>query len=298
MTAAPVSAELRRATADLAAAGIDSARADAEWLMAHVLGVDRGLLLMADDLDDTALRRYRDLIERRSRREPLQHLTGRAAFGPVDLAVGPGVFVPRPETEFLLEWACRALARIDAPAVADLCSGSGALALSIAAAVPGARVAAVETDPRALRWLRRNVEAGDLGDRVTVIAADATDEAAVTGHIADGSLDLVVANPPYVPAAAQVSPEVAADPAHAVFAGGDGMAVITPMAGVIATILRPGGRVGIEHDESTSRQVVEVLDATGAYDEIIAHRDLADRPRFVTARRRRTDGPDRPPTRA
>lgn len=298
MTAAPVSAELRRATADLAAAGIDSARADAEWLMAHVLGVDRGLLLMADDLDDTALRRYRDLIERRSRREPLQHLTGRAAFGPVDLAVGPGVFVPRPETEFLLEWACRALARIDAPAVADLCSGSGALALSIAAAVPGAQVAAVETDPRALRWLRRNVEAGDLGDRVTVIAADVTDEAAVTGHIADGSLDLVVANPPYVPAAAQVSPEVAVDPAHAVFAGGDGMAVITPMAGVIATILRPGGRVGIEHDESTSRQVVEVLDATGAYDEIIAHRDLAGRPRFVTARRRRTDGPDRPPTRA
>lgn len=283
--------EIARAAAELDRAGIDSARADAEWLLAGILGVGRGMLLIADDLDDDVAAAYRAAVGRRARREPLQHITGVAAFGAVDLAVGPGVFVPRPETEWLLTWAIARLAEggDGAPRIADLCSGSGALALGIGAGVPNARIYAVERSPAALMWLRRNADgtgaARARGATVDVIAADVTDPDAMSTAIAPGSLDLVVSNPPYVPTAAAVSPEVRADPAEAVFAGADGLAVIAPMAEVVAGLLRPGGAVGIEHDDTTADEVAGVLAATGAFADIRAHRDLAGRPRFVTARR-------------
>lgn len=279
--------ELAEATRVLARAGIESARSDAEWLFAHVLDVDRGRLAFVDEPDATARARYRDLVARRARRIPLQHIIGRAAFGPVDVAVGPGVFVPRPETEVMLEWAVESLRSVTDPLVADLCSGSGALAIAIAVSVPSARVVAVEKSPAALLWLRRNVENLGVGDRVAVLGADVTDHAGLREHIPDGSLDLVVANPPYVPADTEVSPEVDADPAEAVFAGSDGMAVITPLANVAVRLLAADGFIGVEHDDSTSSQVVDAFTATGSFEEVLARRDLAGRPRFVTARRRR-----------
>ncbi len=278
--------ELAEATRVLARAGIESARSDAEWLFAHVLDVDRGRLAFVDEPDATARARYRDLVARRARRIPLQHIIGRAAFGPVDVAVGPGVFVPRPETEVMLEWAVESLRSVTHPLVADLCSGSGALAIAIAVSVPSARVVAVEKSPAALLWLRRNVENLGVGDRVAVLGADVTDHAGLREHIPDGSLDLVVANPPYVPADTEVSPEVDADPAEAVFAGSDGMAVITPLANVAVRLLAADGLIGVEHDDSTSSQVVDAFTATGSFEEVLARRDLAGRPRFVTARRR------------
>ncbi|MFT4041974.1 MAG: peptide chain release factor N(5)-glutamine methyltransferase [Gordonia sp. (in: high G+C Gram-positive bacteria)] len=281
-----VSAVLAAATTELAAAGVESARADAEWLLAYVLGVDRGRLVIADDLDAPTLVRYQDLLAQRGRRVPLQYLVGTAAFGPIEVAVGPGVFIPRPETEFLLDWAVRQLADSAAPLVADLCSGSGALALSIARSLPTAQVIAVENDPVALTWLRRNVLDHALVDRVRILAADVTDYAQFADHAVRGSFDVVVTNPPYVPADGEVSVEVAADPAAAVFAGADGMSVITAMVGVIATLLRPGGTVGIEHDDTAAAAVIEVLTRSGDFAEIAAHNDLTGRPRFVTARRR------------
>ncbi len=278
--------ELHSAASLLAEAGIDSARSDAEWLMAHVLDVDRGSLAFVDGPDAGERRRFRELVAQRARRIPLQHIIGRAAFGPIDLAVGPGVFVPRPETELILEWAVENLRGISHPLVADLCSGSGALAIAIAVSVPSARVVAVEKSPSALLWLRRNVENLGVGDRVAVLGADVTDYAQLSDHIPDGSLDLIVANPPYVPTDTDVSPEVEADPAEAVFAGHDGMSVITPLADVAARLLAPAGRTGVEHDDSTSSQVIGAFEATGRFDDVVARRDLAGRPRVVTARRR------------
>lgn len=282
-----VRAVLSAATATLAAAGVDSPRPDAEWLLAHVLRTDRGRLLIADDLDDDAAQRFRVLIDRRAMRVPLQHLTGSASFGPLDLAVGPGVFIPRPETELLFEWAVGAVDDVRAPlTVVDLCSGSGALAIAAASAFPAARVHAVELSPDAADWLRRNVSDADpqVSRRIRVHVGDATDPDAVCAAVG-GPVDLIVSNPPYVPVDADVPAEVRADPAMAVFGGADGLSVIRPMVEVIARVLRPGGRVGVEHDDSHAAGVVGAFAAAGVFDEITSHADLAGRPRFVTARR-------------
>ncbi|MGV9713435.1 peptide chain release factor N(5)-glutamine methyltransferase [Gordonia sp. NPDC003424] len=284
-----VDVELSWATTVLAEAGVESARVDAEWLLAAVLEVDRGRLLILDDLDPDAVERFRAAVRRRAQRIPLQHIIGTASFGPAELAVGPGVFTPRPETEVLLEWAVREMADTAEPCVADLCGGSGALAIGIALAVPTARVWVVERSADALTWLRRNVDhaLGAGTDRITVVAADVTDAVAVTRAIPAHSLDVVVSNPPYVPLGTAVPPEVDHDPPEAVFAGDDGMSVIGPMASVIARILRPGGAMGIEHDESTSAAVLAAVEATHAFSDIRARDDLTGRPRFVTGRRRR-----------
>ncbi|MFE0749794.1 N5-glutamine methyltransferase family protein [Gordonia sp. NPDC058843] len=285
----PVSAELRAAAARLTASGIDSARRDAEWLLAHVLGIDVGRLVLVDRIDDAPTRAFRAAVDLRAQRIPLQHIVGTAAFGPVELAVGPGVFIPRPETEHLLEWAVERLGAASGPATAaDFCSGSGALAIGIAAMSPGTRVMAVEADEDALVWLRRNVAdaATPVGSRVEVIAADVTDPTQMAQLIPAGSVSVLVTNPPYVPLDAVVGPEVAHDPARAVFGGVDGMSVIAPMVPVIARTLAPGGVVGIEHDDTTAEHVVACLRAHGDFEEVTRHTDLTDRPRFVTARRR------------
>ena len=204
----PVPDELRAATARLAASGIDSARRDAEWLLAHVLGIDAGRLVLVDAIDDAPARAFRSAIDLRSQRIPLQHIIGTAAFGPVELAVGPGVFIPRPETEYLLEWAVDRLRATPGPhSAADFCSGSGALAIGIAAMSPATRVVAVEADEDALVWLRRNVAAATPagGSRVDVVAADVTDPDQVAGAIPAGSVSVLVTNPPYVPLDAVVA---------------------------------------------------------------------------------------------
>ncbi len=267
------------ATAALASAGIESARIDAELLAAHLAGTDRGRLAAIDEPDADFFRRYDEIIDARRTRVPVQHLTGSAPFGPLDLMVGPGVFIPRPETEALLEWAL-AQRLPDHPVIVDLCTGSGALAIALATARPQARVIAVDDDPTALGYARRNAES----TAVEVVQADVT----VAGLLPElrGSVDLVVANPPYIPVGAELEPEVADhDPAHALFAGDDGMAVIGPIARLAGGWLKPGGLFAVEHDDTTSQLTVEIVSDTELFSDITPHRDLAGRPRFVTARR-------------
>lgn len=275
------------AAARLAEAGVGSPMPDAENLAAHVLGTERMRLALIPMVEPEIADRYRALIEQRAARIPLQHLTGTAAIGEIDLAVGPGVFVPRPETELLFAWALaylETLPRDHAPIVVDLCTGSGALALAIAHARPDAEVHAVELDPDALAWARRNADAriADGDTPVTLYAGDVTDPALLTA-LAD-TVDLVVANPPYIPEAAILEPEVADhDPHRALFGGPDGLDVIRAMIPTIARLLRPGGATAIEHDDTNGGGVAALL-ATADFTEIVEHTDLADKPRFVVAR--------------
>jgi release factor glutamine methyltransferase len=275
-----VSEAVARAAGTLAAAGVASPRADAELLAAHVLGISRGRLALAGGFDPAGLARFEELVARRAARVPLQHLTGTVGFGRLELVVGPGAFVPRPETELLAQWA----AGVGGEVVVDLCSGTGALALSIAHELPAARVYAVEQSPAALEWLRRNAaDRAAAGDRpVELVAGDATGPAVLADL--DGTVDLVVCNPPYVPERVPVPPEVAEhDPPAAVFAGPDGLAVIRPVVARAAALLRPGGWFGLEHDQSHGEPVSRLLGQR--FTDIDDHRDLAGRPRYVTARR-------------
>lgn len=270
---------INEAAGTLAAAGIDSARFDAECLAAHTAGVDRGRLALHEP-DEAFFERYRELVAARASRIPLQHLMTTAPFGPVLLNVGPGVFVPRPETEAVLEWALTQELS-DSPTIVDLCTGSGALAVALAHARPQARVVAVDDSSEALRYARRNSE----GSAVVVLEADVTAPGVLADY--DGQVELVVANPPYIPDGATLEPEVAEhDPAHALFGGPDGMAVIGPIVALAARLLCPGGRVAVEHDDTTAAQTVAVFEAAGVFGEVASRRDLTGRPRFVTAVRK------------
>lgn len=272
------------ATATLAEAGIDSARWDAEQLAAHLAGIDRGRLALLESPGEDFFGRYRDAVAVRSRRVPLQHLLGTAAFGPVQLRVGLGVFIPRPETEALLEWA-RAQRLAPRPVIVDLCTGSGALAVALAhqPAELGqeARIVALDNSDAALEYARGNAE----GTAVEIVRADVTEPGLLPQL--DGRVDLIVANPPYVPDGAVLDPEVAQhDPHQAVFGGPDGLAVIAPIVRLAGRWLRPGGLIGIEHDDTTSRETVELFVRTGLFEDVQARQDLTGRPRFVTAMRR------------
>lgn len=268
------------ATTLLADAGIDSARYDAEELAAHLAGTERGRLSLLDSPDDTFFDHYHAAVAARSRRVPLQHLTGTVAFGPLTLSVGPGVFIPRPETESILEWAA-AQPLPGKPVVVDICTGSGALALALAQHWPDARVIGIDNSTAALDYARRNA----TGTAVEFVRADVADPFSLTEL--DGQVDLVVANPPYVPDGAELDPEVIDhDPPHAVFAGPDGMAVIPAVVRLAQRLLRPCGLFAVEHDDTTSSQTCEILRATAFFDDVVARKDLAGRPRFVTARKK------------
>ncbi|PRX24761.1 release factor glutamine methyltransferase [Actinoplanes italicus] len=248
--------------------------------MAHVLGVSRGRLLLIDSIRAGELARFRDLVARRRERIPLQHLLGTAAFRHVELAVGDGVFVPRPETELLAGWGAERTGT--GALVVDLCSGSGAIAIAIADETRAGRVIAVERSAAALPWLRRNASAYPV---VEVVEGDVTDPRLLSEL--HGAVDVLLCNPPYVPDGTAVPPEVAEhDPAEAVFGGGDGLEVIRPVIELAAALLRPGGALGIEHDDVHGEAVPALLRADGRFDEVTAHDDLTGRPRYATARRR------------
>jgi release factor glutamine methyltransferase len=284
----PLPPVLARAVQRLAAAGVASPRVDAEVLAAHVLGVGRGRLMLVDAIRFDEVRRLDTLVARRATRIPLQHLLGTAAFRHLELAVGPGAFVPRPETELLAGWGIDAAATAGGrPVVVDLCSGTGAIALAVAHELPSARVTAVERSAAALGWLRRNAaERAAAGDPpIDVLPGDVTDPDVLSSLA--GTVDVVLCNPPYVPDGTPVPDEVGAhDPAEAVFGGADGLAVIGPVVALAAALLRPGGVVGIEHDDGQARAVPDLLRADGRFVDVVDHDDLAGRPRFATARRR------------
>ena len=270
---------IESATTLLADAGIDSARYEAEELAAHLTGTERGRLPLIDSPDDTFFDRYHAAIAARSRRVPLQHITGTAAFGPLRLLVGPGVFIPRPETEAILEWAT-AQRLPQAPFIVDLCTGSGALAIALAQHWPEARLLGIDDSDAALEYARKN----SAGTKVELLHADVTKPDLLTDL--DGQVDLVVANPPYVPDGAPVEPEVSHyDPPHAVFGGADGMMVINAIVRLAGRWLRPGGFFAVEHDDTTSSVTCELISGTELFDNVVAQTDLTGRPRFVTARR-------------
>jgi release factor glutamine methyltransferase len=267
------------ATTLLADAGIDSARYEAEELAAHLTGTQRGRLPLIDSPDDTFFDRYHAAIAARSSRVPLQHITGTAAFGPLRLLVGPGVFIPRPETEAILEWAT-AQHLPEVPVIVDLCTGSGALAIALAQHWPEGHLLGIDDSDAALEYARKN----SAGTKVELLHADVTKPGLLTDL--DGQVDLVVANPPYVPDGAPVEPEVSQyDPSHAVFGGADGMTVINAIVRLAGRWLRPGGFFAVEHDDTTSSLTCELISSTQLFDDVVAQTDLTCRPRFVTARR-------------
>jgi release factor glutamine methyltransferase len=276
----------------LADAGVESPRADAELLAAYVLGIERGRLPMVPLVDPPVVEELRKLVTERARRVPLQHLTGSAALGAVEVAVGPGVYVPRPETELLLAWGLKLLDGVESPRVIDLCTGSGALALALAHARPDAEVHAVEVDTVALSWARRNADArADAGDTaIWLHHGDVGDQELLASL--DGTAHLVVSNPPYVPLAADVAPEVERhDPHVAVFAGVDGLAVIEDVVRTGTRLLREGGGIAIEHDDTHGESVPRLLAQRRVLTDVADHSDLTGRPRFATARRVSADAP-------
>jgi release factor glutamine methyltransferase len=285
--AASLRALLNEAAEALAAAGIQDPTVDAELLAGHVLGVSRGSVQAKAVMDVrvpiSEAARLREAVRRRAAREPLQHITGRAPFRSLELLVGPGVFVPRPETELLAQLAVDAL-RSSAepePIGIDLGTGSGAVALAMATEVPHARIFAVERSPEAYEWARRNVnESG--ADNLELVQGDLTDAFAEL----EGRAAVVASNPPYVPDdAIPRDPEVRLfDPPAALYGGEDGLDVVRVISRRALTLLRPGGLVAIEHGEFQGEAVQSILDADG-WHASATHVDLTLRDRVTTALR-------------
>ncbi|WP_283137261.1 peptide chain release factor N(5)-glutamine methyltransferase [Rhizohabitans arisaemae] len=274
--------EIALATTRLAEAGVPSPRADAEELAAFVHRVRRSELHLVPDGAFDAL--FWEGIARRAAREPLQHITGRAFFRYLELAVGPGVFVPRPETEVVAGWAISALQEMDvaSPVVVDLGTGSGAIALSIAQEVPLARVHAVEIDPDAYDWAKRNIREHGQG-RVRLHPADLAD---CLPELA-GRVDLVISNPPYIPPdAIPRDPEVRDyDPARALYGSGDdGLGEVRAVEDTARRLLRPGGFAVVEHADTQGTDVYWLFPEDSGWRDMSNHKDLTGRGRFVTAR--------------
>ncbi|MFC0626780.1 peptide chain release factor N(5)-glutamine methyltransferase [Kribbella deserti] len=262
----------------LRAGGVASPEYDAAELLAFVLGTTRGKLVLAAPTP-AQVEVYDALVARRARREPLQHLLGTAAFRYRELAVGPGVFVPRPETEVMVGWILDRLAGVENPLVVDLCSGSGAIAGAVATERPDSTVHAVELSAEACVWARRNL----AGTGAILHEGD------IDGCLPelDGHVDAVIANPPYIPLTAWESVATEArdhDPALALWSGDDGLDAIKVVAATAGRLLKPGGWFGCEHADVQGEAAPKVFAATGFFSEVRDQLDLAGKPRFVTGR--------------
>jgi release factor glutamine methyltransferase len=274
MTPSSIAAALERATTVLTAAGVPSPAADAELLIGHVLGVSRGSVqakaITGGALDAESMLAVTELVERRAAREPLQHITGRAAFRAMELAVGPGVFVPRPETEGVAGLAIESLRAMASPQpiAVDLGTGSGAIALAMATEVPHAFVYGVEVSPLAFVWTKQNFRefAPDNARAVFIDLADALPEL-------DGTVSVVASNPPYIPAAAiPRDPEVRLfDPEVALYGGEDGLDLVRKVSTTARRLLHDGGALIIEHGELQAAEIAALLTADGWRDRRIAH---------------------------
>ncbi|MEI6109253.1 MAG: peptide chain release factor N(5)-glutamine methyltransferase [Actinomycetes bacterium] len=280
----------------LSEAGVASPQVDTELLMAHVCGIERSQLASVFEISLDQAQEFNDLVALRVKRMPLQHLTGVAYFRHLELAVGPGVFVPRPETELLVEAAIEYLKAISGPRIAvDLCSGSGAIALSIALEVPGTLVLAVELSDDAVKWLAHNIvdhasKLEAVGSQVYLHHGNAGDRNLLNDMA--GQLDAVVTNPPYIPEAMiPRDPEARDhDPAMALFSGLDGLDVARQVAWVGADLLKSGGFFGMEHADVQGESVPALLNSMpGTWEQVQDHKDYNKLPRFTTAVR--TDQP-------
>ena len=278
---------LEETTTRLAAAGVPSPRPDAELLVAHVLGLGRGALLAkaftGTRIDDDDLAALSALVLRREAREPLQHLTGEAFFRGLRLSVGPGVFIPRPESEIVVQHAIDALTAVASPSpvAVDLGTGSGALALAMATEVPHATVTAVEVSPLAFTWAEQNRRVVGA-ENLRIVLADLADALPEL----DGAVDVVISNPPYIPIGAiPRDPEVRRfDPELALYGGVDGLDVVRSLDATAWRLLRPGGLLVIEHGEQQAVAIRALLTASG-WRAIAHHRDLTGRDRATTATR-------------
>lgn len=280
-----LASSVRDATARLTAAGVTDPAVDAELLAGHALGVGRGEvqagIIRGDLLHDAAAAVLESLVERRVAREPLQHITGTAPFRHLELAVGPGVFVPRPETEVVVQYAIDALLNCSEaePIGIDLGTGTGAIALAMATEVPHARIYAAELSPDAYAWALRNTK-------------DVANLALVNGDLAHafqelvGTAAVVISNPPYVPdAAIPRDPEVRLfDPAMALYGGEDGLDIVRVLSTRGLELLRPGGLLVIEHGELQGEAIRSILTHDG-WRAASTHRDLTSRDRATTAHR-------------
>jgi release factor glutamine methyltransferase len=284
VTAPDLRALVEGASRILADAGVQSPRHDATALAAHVLGQERLELVLAPPVPEGFAQEYAALVERRRNREPLQHLVGSTGFRYLTLLVEPGVFVPRPETEVVAQVAIDEAARLTDPLVVDLCCGAGGIALSVATEVPGARVVAVDLSQEAVDLTRRNAVAVQADLRVE--HGDVADPALL--HELDGTVDVLVANPPYIPPDAEpVDPEVRDhDPDLALYGGGlDGLDVPRAVLAAAARLLVPGGLLVMEHAEVQDAAAREAARATGAFVDVESRPDLTGRPRMLVARR-------------
>lgn len=281
---------LSRATLLLTEAKVSSPQVDAELLLAHIVGVDRSQLISITQISDEQLFDYENLVARRANRVPLQHLTSVAYFRHLELAVGPGVFVPRPETELLVEAAIKHLKTISSPRIAvDLCAGSGAIALSLALEVPGTTVHAVELSDDAFKWLTHNVV-----DHAAKLEAVESHVIVHHGNAGDQSLlselahqvDALVSNPPYIPSEMiPRDPEVRDhDPAIALFSGVDGLDVAREVVVVASDLLKPGGFVGMEHADVQGESMPALFEAMpNTWSDVKDNLDYNKLPRFTTA---------------
>ena len=274
-------AALSDATAALARGGIDTARQDAEWLLASVLGLERFALYLdvRRTLSPDEAERYRALVARRAVREPLQHLLGFEDFHGLRLAVSPDALIPRPETEGLVQWAIEVLRDRPGAIGADVGTGSGAIACALAAALPDLRVIAVERSLGALALASRNVQAHALSARVSLLAGNLLDGVR-------GPLDFVIANPPYLPSGviASLAPEVSGfEPREALDGGGDGMMVIRQLIARAPRALRPGGWLMMEIGLDQAGPLASLMAAEG-FAGIRARRDLAGVERYIGGR--------------
>jgi release factor glutamine methyltransferase len=269
----------------LADAGVPTPEVDAELLLGHALGVSRGQLQARAVTGATVAEGERaaflTALERRTAREPLQHITGLAPFRSLELAVGPGVFVPRPETEFVAQLAIDALLAVPTaqPLAVDLGTGSGAIALALATEVPHAQVVAVERSPEAHAWAERNVQASGA-DNIRLVLGDLADALPEL----DGTVDVVASNPPYIPDEA-IPRDVEVrlhDPAAALYGGPDGLDVVRALSRRARALLRPGGALVIEHGELQGAAMRDLLTSDG-WRAAATHRDLLGRDRVTTA---------------
>jgi release factor glutamine methyltransferase len=282
---------LHQAASQLREMGVTSADQEARQLLAYAAGVELARLPLLDAVEDAQAAYFQTLITERSRRVPLQHLTGRAHFRYLELEVGPGVFVPRPESEVMTGWAIEQLRPMvyavahgksrHLPVVVELGTGCGAIAKSIATELTGTRVHAVEVSEEAAAYAARN-----LAD--TTVELHVRDMVGALPEL-DGAVDLVIANPPYIPLEAfeSVVPEARDhDPLIALFAGLDGLDVIRLVVDEAARLLRPAGLLCIEHADLQGESAPEILVRHGGFVGVRDHPDLSGRPRFVTAVRR------------